>query len=85
MHLHPGGGIVSNHGPQVFQPAAHDHHHADADKRKHQFLNRRAFKDADDQPAKKREACDPKKHGQHTHRHRTKNTKPDAPGESPES
>ena len=59
MHLHPGSRVVGHHGPQVFQPAAHHHDHANAYKRKHQILNRRAFKDTDDQPAKKRQARNP--------------------------
>ena len=84
MHLHPGGRLVGNHGPQVFQPATHNHDDTNAYKRKHQFPNRRAFKDADDQPAKERQACDPKKHGQHTHRDCTENTKPDTLGKRPE-
>ncbi len=84
VHLHSGGRGVSNHGPQVFQPAAHHHDDANAYKRKHQVLNRRALKNPDDQPAEEAQARDAKQHGEHTHRHRAKNTKPDTPGESPE-
>ena len=84
VHLHPGGRVVRDHGPQVFEPAADHHDHAHPYKRKHQVLNRRALKNLDDQPAKETEACDAKQHGKHTHRHRAKNTKPDAPGKSPE-
>ena len=50
MHLHLGGGVVRDHGAEIFEPAAHNHHGGDADEGGDQLVERYALKYAGDQP-----------------------------------